>query len=1036
MEYVPDFDKVTLLGNPIRLDEAAPEVGTGSEYCWTPTSTNGTWLDFSLDPEIPSFDTLPPGDYESSQPLNNLIGCELNGIWELEIEDRQFEDNGVLFSWGVEFDPSTFPVIEQFSPMITGFGWQTNNAVIIDQTDSTLITEVNTSGDTRSIFTIQDEYGCAFDTSFTSTVLPPTHPDCNDCLDDLISQIDTSICEGAPIMIDARPTAIPEDIILSFQESPARSFSKSPVQDGQVFRSILDVNNVLPSVITNPDTEIESVCLNATIDASSPYSITLVSPQGQRLILVEEGTIGQFQNACFRPTATESINGAIPPFNSNAGYLPSSPFSVLTLPMATNTNGEWRLEIASTAGPITAGALGGWNISFNGAPNYIYTWTPTEGLSCDDCSTPLAEPTETTTYRVEVSNDFGCVYTDSIEIIIDPQASDMVVDRIEVSDVLCFGDNTGELEAFVSGGSGDYTYLWNDANAANQQKAVLLPTGVFTVEVRDAIEGCVVRDSAMISQPDSLIVNLNPTDVLCRGDATGSIEALVSGGSGPYSYSWTSGDIDSIAINLFAGTYSTIVTDANNCTATSESIINEPADALVVSIQQTDQGCFGAADNELTGIASGGTGTNYLFSWSNGASTATISNLDSIEFTLTVTDEGGCARTITQKAQDLLPIDFNFLHTKPTCPGIDDGQIGVDNIVGGAGMIPTDYIVSWSTSETGSVIRNLAGDQTYSATVTDQRGCSSEGAFALENPTAITFDLQVDSTSCFEASDGSAFVSNPQGPGVGRTYSFQWSDPSGSTNASINNLVAGDYIVTVSDDLGCESERAFMIGQPNPINANITTEDNGCFGESLGAIALQPTGGNGGFSFQWSTGAQTANLNTLPAGDYQVTITDRKNCTLETSAPILEPTPVTISLETIDPSCFEAEDGAISLITALGGTTPYSYSIDNQNFNPSNNIFGLGNGSYTVFIKDANDCVYTAETQLVHPAPLVLTPDQPEYRILLGDSTQLGVTAANNQGFVTFNWSAPYDGTLSCQDCSDPISDPFNTITYQIKWNR
>ncbi len=1026
-EFVPNEIKVNFVGEPVQFDELSPAPGRGFDYCWTPNAT-GTWVGFTETAQ--SLDTLPPGDYESFEPLTNLVGCELNGIWRLEIVDNQINDNGFLFSWGINFNPDIFPVIETFTftPQIVDYGWQTN-AQTLSRTQDEIVAVANTAGNTSYTFSVQDDFGCTFDTTFTSVVLPPTHPDCIDCLEDLISSVDTTVCEGASVNIDATPENLPEDILFTFQESPARSFNRSPVPAGNTYRSTVAVNNVLPGVMNDPDQTIVSVCLNATINASAPYSIVLESPLGQRVTLVAEGTTGQFQNACFTPAATATINTATPPFTDD--YLPVDPWTNLS---GTNTNGEWRLLISSSTGVVDAGALGGWTMTLQGENNITFLWSPAEGLSCVDCAVPTATPNQTTTYSVEVSNSYGCVYQDSLTIIVDPNATSLNIDDILVDDVNCFGENTGEMEAVVSGGTGPGTYefIWSDTLAQISSRAVFLPVGTYSVVVTDA-DGCIVRDSATVNQPDSLTLQIDPVDVACKGDATGRAIATPLGGTMPYRYQWDNGASTPEASDLAAGDYTLIVIDANDCQTSGAVTISEPVDELLVAIDQTAQGCAGEQGNELTVSVAGGTGSNYSFLWSNNTTTISIDNLDSIVYSVTVTDEAGCEKTASLKADDLDPIDFNFIHTKPTCQGLSDGQIGIDNIIGGTGTDPQDYSISWSTGATTEIITNLAGNQTYAATVTDAIGCFTEKSFELKQPTPISFEFNVDSTSCNGTADGAAEVINIQGEGGSITATFQWDANAGSlTTARAANLTAGDYQVTVTDEKGCEAVQTVTVDQPNPISTNVTSENNRCFQESSGAIAVQPTGGNGGYTFNWSTNEQTPNLDNLAAGSYVVTITDRKGCQFTETIIISEPEPVIIDLETQDPTCFRGRDGAITLIAAEGGTAPYQYSIDNDAFTSTNNFFGLRDGQYTVYIRDANDCLYTSQTELNEPLPLGIIPDKSRYTIQLGDSLVLGVTAQNAQGGVTFNWSAPYEGTLSCTDCVDPTANPENTITYQV----
>ena len=130
----------TFLGIPNENDEFLPEPipGTGFEYCWTPTATNGTWLD-----NANGSPTLPAGNYEAFDPLENLLGCPLNGEWTISVEDLWAIDNGFIFEWSIEFDASLYPNIETFTPEIVDFGWVDNPSIFFQEDDSIASAPVN-----------------------------------------------------------------------------------------------------------------------------------------------------------------------------------------------------------------------------------------------------------------------------------------------------------------------------------------------------------------------------------------------------------------------------------------------------------------------------------------------------------------------------------------------------------------------------------------------------------------------------------------------------------------------------------------------------------------------------------------------------------------------------------------------------------------------------------------------------------------------------------------------------------------------------
>ena len=138
-----------------------------------------------------------------------------------------------------------------------------------------------------------------------------------------------------------------------------------------------------------------------------------------------------------------------------------------------------------------------------------------------------------------------------------------------------------------------------------------------------------------------LSVILNPVDVLCYGDSTGSIDAVVSGGTAPYDFLWSNGEITEDISNILAGSYSIQVIDFHNCSFAVSSPIIEPTDSILIELTSFDADCFGAPTGSVLGNVSGGT-FPYDYLWSNAEITDDIANLNAGIYTLTVTDDKHC----------------------------------------------------------------------------------------------------------------------------------------------------------------------------------------------------------------------------------------------------------------------------------------------------------------------------------------------------------------------------------------------------------
>ncbi len=154
------------LGIPVEGDiGGTPVPGTPFTYCWNMATGTDTWIEYA-DANSPS--TLPAGDYLPFESFSNLFGCPVEGEWELIITDSLLSDNGVLFSWGLDFGPSIFPDSLDFTVPLTSINWYSETDLLTDTTNLSLVP----ANDTTYSFTITttDAFGCMFDTEITQDI--------------------------------------------------------------------------------------------------------------------------------------------------------------------------------------------------------------------------------------------------------------------------------------------------------------------------------------------------------------------------------------------------------------------------------------------------------------------------------------------------------------------------------------------------------------------------------------------------------------------------------------------------------------------------------------------------------------------------------------------------------------------------------------------------------------------------------------------------------------------------------------------------
>ncbi len=486
-----------------------------------------------------------------------------------------------------------------------------------------------------------------------------------------------------------------------------------------------------------------------------------------------------------------------------------------------------------------------------GAAPFTYLWST--GATSQGISN-LASGT----YSVTVTDANGCTAT-AIRII---QSAPTPSVAITATPLVCGTGNTGSATAVASGGTAPYSYLWS--NGATSPVISGLATGTYTVTVTDA-NGCTASASTSITVFDDLTVTIVHTDVLCFGDSTGSATATATGGTAPYTFTWSTGSVGSVVTNLAAGVYTVSARDANGCMATASVTIMQPP-SLDVSTTRVNVLCHGANTGSATALASGGT-PPYSFAWSNGATTAQITGLPVGTYSVTATDANGCTATTSVIVTQPPLLEVNITAVQIPCHGSNTGSATVQAV---GGVSP--YVFRWSTGASTSSIASLAPG-VYNVTVTDSNGCDAIAGVQITQPPQLTLSLMQTQGTCQDTANGSLTAAASGGT---PPYTYAWNG--GATGPVRSNLPAGTYTVTVSDANGCTATATRTIAA-FPVPACVINILQEVILGNDGALTVIPSGGTSPYSYLWNTGATSQIITGLNGGTYAVTITDANGCT-------------------------------------------------------------------------------------------------------------------------------------------------------------
>ena len=395
----------------------------------------------------------------------------------------------------------------------------------------------------------------------------------------------------------------------------------------------------------------------------------------------------------------------------------------------------------------------------------------------------------------------------------------------------CSGGSDGTATAVVNGGTSPYAYKWSNGPTTFQISGITPQTYTLTVTDKN---GCSALVSAAVNQPAILTIAILSTSLNCNGANDGIATANLSGGTSPYAYNWSNGETTSTISHLTSTIYTVTITDNNGCSVTSSIVVAEPA-VVSFTIFSVDAHC-GLKNGSINIIASGGT-PSYSYLWNTGNTESSVTGVASGSYSVTVTDAHSCNATGFGTINNLggffvAPIVST---ASVTCFGLCNGALAV---VPAGGISP--YVIMWSNGDTADSISNLCSGL-YTATVTDNLGCSSYAFLNITGPDSLFVTITANDASCFNGNDGNASANANGGTS---TFVYTWS--TGETTSVIDHLAPNGYTLTITDAHGCTTTGASVISSPPAITLSLTATDEHC-NHSDGAIVAYAGGGFGAY---------------------------------------------------------------------------------------------------------------------------------------------------------------------------------------------
>ncbi|MFC5535116.1 gliding motility-associated C-terminal domain-containing protein [Rhodocytophaga aerolata] len=643
------------------------------------------------------------------------------------------------------------------------------------------------------------------------------------------------------------------------------------------------------------------------------------------------------------------------------------PVVTLTIPVITATiNGSNPANCTTANGSITV------NVTSDTAP-YTYSL---DGTTYQNEAT-FAGLTGGN-YTVFIKDGAGCQISLTQDLTV---AGGITAVTLNATAETACGANDGTITVgTITGAAGPYQYFIDGVLNSNGVFTGLAPK-TYSIRVV-AANGCIFTTSATVNNACvptcDLTARIISSPVLCDGQANGTAELIeITGGSGRYAYS-----IDGVTFqdspnfaNLAAGTYTITVRDKNktSCTASFTTTVTSKFNVSGIIVVTEPKTCNDKGSIEFTNV-SGGT-ADYAFSVDGntfGPNTM-YANLDPGIYPATIRDANNCRFSVNITVRGVEPITATVTQSAPvSCSGENDGKIKIDNVKGGSGTFV--YSLDGTTFSGTQEFTGLKGGD-YTVYIKDQSEnstCINTFKVTVAEPAKMVIALTPKNPSTCSVSDGEISVQVTAG-GVA-PFTYKLNNGSFQTENTFTALSGGDYTVTVRSANGCTATFTQSLKVANAIAAKAEVVSSAsCSGKQDGSARIfDVTGGSGTYEYSMDgiTYQVSPLFTNLAANTYVLYVRDKNQtngCTASYPVIVTEAAQIIADVTKKDPSTCTSTDGEITIGTVSGGTADYLYSLDNITFENRKTFSGMGNGTYTIYVKDSKGCVAQYTRTLASP---------------------------------------------------------------------
>jgi gliding motility-associated-like protein len=660
-----------------------------------------------------------------------------------------------------------------------------------------------------------------------------------------------------------------------------------------------------------------------------------------------------------------------------------------------------------------------------GAAAYTYS---INGVSTGSVCSGLALGTKTITVR----DANGCIYNQTITI--GGAVGPTLISGISIP-ASCGLSNGSYSITGVTGGTAAYTYSINGVSTGSLSSG--LSAGVKTITVKDAI-GCIYTQTisilAITGPSTASVTTTNATCGLANGSST---VTSVTGGLGPFTYSFDGGafGVTASASGLVAGTHTVVIKDASLCTYTmTYNILNAfaPTAAVTASVNIT---CFGLSNGSFTVAGSGGSGGPFSYTLTtpftvNG--TGIFGGLPSGTYNITVKDILGCSTTASVVLTQPSALTLTPTAIAVKCFGTNTGTI---NIAGSGGTGAYMYQLNGGAFQVSSSY-TAVGVGTHTVTIRDANLCTAIQTITVTEPSVLTSTYTSLPSGCGIA-NGSATISVGGGT---PSYTITWNTLPPQTGTIATGLLSGSWLGLITDANGCTlTQTVNVLSAVSPTITGFVIGQPKCFGMSNGSLTVNYSGGTSPYTVSWASPISVIvpgvtvlshSVTGVAAGVYTVTVMDIYGCLNSMSVSVSQPSLLVNTVGTNTTICYGQSASIFS--QGLNGTAPYTYT-----WTPSilvgpgpHTVSPLAGTSYSVYVTDANGCATSPQIITINIAPQLLISGSSSTRCD-GDTALIGpsITSPGTGGPYSYAWNTGSTTASISAIASFPSTPNHYTVT-------